>query len=78
MLKQDEHLWRVSKWERLCTGCDCLSSAEKVTSMYMYPKNLLWTIQILHHVAFATDMCARMFERFVLPMESWVKDCWVL
>ena len=31
MLKQDEHLWRVSKWERLCTGCDRLSSAEKVT-----------------------------------------------
>ena len=26
MLKQDEHLWRVSKWERLCTGYDCLSS----------------------------------------------------
>ena len=21
-MKQDEHLWRVSKWEKLCTGCD--------------------------------------------------------
>ena len=27
-----------------------------------YSKNLLWTIQIIHHVASATNMCARMFK----------------
>ena len=32
------------------------------------PKTYLWTIQILNHVAFATNMCARMFERLVLPI----------
>ena len=33
-----------------------------------YPQNLLMDIQILNHVAFATNMCARMFERLVLPI----------
>ena len=77
MLKQDEHLWRVGKWERLCTGCDsqqCWESNPDL-SVDKYAKNL-WTIEILYHVASATNMCARMFERLVLPMECWVKDCW--
>ena len=43
-----------------------------------YPKKLLWTIQILHHVASSTNMYAKMVERLVLPMQSWVKDWWVL
>ena len=77
MLKQDEHLWRVGKWERLCTGCDsqqCWESNPDL-SVDKYTKNL-WTIEILYHVASATNMCARMFEKLVLPMECWVKDCW--
>ena len=37
-MKQDEHLWRVGKWERLCTGCDCLISAQKVTQTSMLTK----------------------------------------
>ena len=42
-----------------------------------YPENL-WMVQVLHHVAFATDMCARVFKRLVFPMQSCVKDCWLL
>ena len=35
-MKQDEHLRRVGKWEkRLCPGCDCLSSDEKVAKTSM-------------------------------------------
>ena len=44
MLKQDEHLWRVDKWERLYTGCDCLNSAEKETQTSVQtntPKTIL-------------------------------------
>ena len=43
-----------------------------------YPKHLLWILQILHHVAFATYICTRVFKRLVFSMQSWVKDCWVL
>ena len=84
MLKKDEYLfyWRVGKWGGLCPECDCLSNAEKVRNpdltMDKYPKILLCTIQILHHVALAIDMCARMFERLVLSMQSWFNDCWML
>ena len=36
---------------------------------------ILWTIQILHHAAFAIDMCAIVFERLAFPMHSLEKGC---
>ena len=36
MLKPDEYLWRVGRWERQCSSCDCLNNAEKVTQTWMW------------------------------------------
>ena len=47
-------------------------------TMDKYPKCLLCTIKILHLVTFATDMCARVLERLLLSMQSWINDCWML
>ena len=56
MLKQDEYLWKIGKWEGLIPGCDWLSrESNPDLNVDKFPKDLLWTIQILHHVAFATD-----------------------
>ena len=75
MLKKDEYLnyWRVGKWGGLCLGC-----GNSDLTMDKYPKSLLCTIKILHIVTFATDMCARMLERLLLSMQSWINDCWML
>ena len=52
---------------RLCLSQQCWESNPDL-NVDKYPKNLLWTIQIRNHVAFATDMWVRMFERLVLPI----------
>ena len=81
ILKQDEYLWPVGKWEG-CPGCDDLSSAEKITKTWMWtntPNTYLWTIQILNHVAFChKHVCKDVRKVDIANLPIWVKDCWVL
>ena len=65
MLKQDEHLWKVSKWERLCTGCDYLSSAEKVTQTSMQtntPKTYYGRFKFYNRLPFP-QICAQEYSK---------------
>ena len=51
---------------RLCLSQQCWESNPDL-NVDKYIKTF-WTIQIRNHVAYATDMCVRMFERLVLSI----------
>ena len=81
MLKQDEYLWSVGKWEG-CPGCDYLRSAEKVTKTWLWtntPKNLFIDDSNSKSCCLChKHLCKDDRKVGIGNLQIWVKDCWVL